>query len=78
MPLFWIVQTIDGAPRVFIQEANAGIYARLKASIAGHQGEFAEMHQLDEKTAKTVPKKMIGRGLSQEEAQALLARMGPG
>jgi hypothetical protein len=75
MPLFWIVHAIDGQRRVFLQEADAGIFARLKASIAGHPGKFAEMHQLDEKTAKKVPKKLIGRTLTQEEVSMVLDRL---
>jgi hypothetical protein len=27
--LFWIVHTVDRAPRVFIQEANAAAFARM-------------------------------------------------
>ena len=43
MALFWIVHEIDGKRCVFIQEAGALIFARLKASIAGFDdGEFVE------------------------------------
>jgi hypothetical protein len=38
-------------------------------------GEFTEGHELDPKTEKQVPKAMIGRRLSQEEAKSLLARL---
>jgi len=31
MALFWIVHEIDGERRIFIQEAHALIFARLKA-----------------------------------------------
>jgi hypothetical protein len=72
--LFWIVHTVNGAPRVFIQEANAAIVARMQASIAGHQGKFSVMHELDERTSKKVPKKMVGRVLTAKEAKALLKR----
>ena len=67
---------VDGEPRVFIQEANTGIFARMQASIAGHQGDFSVMHELDERTHKKVPKKMIGRVLTAKEAKALLKRFG--
>ena len=38
------------------------------------QGEFTEAHELDRKWR--VPKEMIGRRLSQEEAKRLLAKLG--
>ena len=76
MPLFWIVHEIDGKRRIFIQEAGALITARIKASIAGFDdGEFVEAHALDAKTARKVPKKMIGRVLSPREVSALLKRL---
>jgi len=59
MALFWIVHEIDGERRIFIQE----------------DGEFVEAHMLDAKTARKVPKKMIGRVLSPREVSALLDRM---
>ena len=37
--------------------------------------DFGEMHVLDDKTARKVPKKMQGRLLSQQEAKALLERI---
>ena len=68
MALFWIVHEIERC--VFIQEAGALIFARLKASIAGFDvGVFVETHMLDAKTAKKVPKKMIGRVLSPPRGQ---------
>jgi hypothetical protein len=48
----------------------------LKASIAGFDdGVFVEAHMLDAKTARKVPKKMIGRVLSPREVSALLDRL---
>ena len=45
MALFWIVHEIDGKRCIFIQEAGALIFARLKASIAGFKdGQFIEAH----------------------------------
>ena len=38
------------------------------------QDTFTEAHKLDPKTEKQVPKAMIGRRLSQEEAWRLLAK----
>ena len=76
MALFWIVHEIDGERRIFIQKAGALIFARLKASIAGFdEGMFVEAHMLDAKTARKVPKKMIGRVLSPREVSALLDRL---
>ena len=58
MALFWIVHEIDGKRCVFIQEAGAMIFARIKASIAGFDaGVFVEAHMLDAKTARRVPKR---------------------
>ena len=68
MPLFWLVnETDDGKRRIFIQEANAMIFARIKASIAGFEGQPVEAHKLDATRARKVPKKMIGRALSNDE-----------
>jgi len=76
MALFWIAKTIDGERRYFIQEADWPIFAMLRAAIAGFRGQHEETIELDAKTARKVPKKMIGRMLSQKEAEALLARFG--
>lgn len=67
---------VDDEPTVFIQPANAAIFARLKAAIGGFTGEFVEMHALDQMMEKKVPKAMTGRPLSQTEAAELLNRMG--
>jgi len=75
MPSFWIVHTRNGAPAVFIQDAASLVYARLAAAKAGFDGTFVEGHELDAKTAKKIPKQMIGRVLLQKEAAALLKRM---
>jgi hypothetical protein len=48
MALYWIVHEVDGKRRIFIQEAHALIFARLKASFAGFdEGTFVEAHALD-------------------------------
>ena len=75
MPLFWLVNEIDGKRHVFIQEAGVLIFAKLNASFAGFEGEFIEAHQLDATRARRVPKKMIGRVLPVEEVLALLDRL---
>ena len=76
MALFWIAKIENGETTYFLQEANTQLYASLRASIAGQKGKPVESIELDAKTARKVPKKMIGRVLSQSEAEALLARFG--
>jgi hypothetical protein len=57
MALFWIVHEIDGKRCIFIQEAHALIFARLKAAIVGFDdGVFVEAHKLDAEIAKKIPK----------------------
>jgi hypothetical protein len=66
-----------GKTCVYFQDAAHVVHARIKASFSGHEGEFVDAHELDAKTVKKVPKKMIGRVLSQEERRrALLERLG--
>ena len=60
---------------VFIQPAGHIIEARMRAMIANVPGEFQEGYELDDKTAKKVPKRMIGRVLSRKEATALLKKL---
>jgi hypothetical protein len=74
MPLFWIVSETDKGKRVFIQESGDLLMARLKASMAGMEGKFVEMHKLEPKMEKAVPKKMRGRMLTPGEAAQLLKR----
>jgi hypothetical protein len=71
MPLFWLVHAVDGEQRVFIQEANALIFAT-----CGHRfvGTFIEAHELDAKRVKKVPNKMIGAD-AVSEAAGLLDRL---
>ena len=60
---------------VRIQEGGALIFKRLNAMIDGFGSEFVEAHVLDAKTAKKIPKRMIGRALTMSEASALLDRL---
>ena len=55
---------------VVIEPAASLIHARMHAAIADIQGQFTEGHELPWK----VPKQMIGRRLSQEEAMGLLSK----
>lgn len=73
MPLFWMAYT--GEPRVFIAD-TAGEIGMLKASMAGMKGRPVEIHMLDQKTERKIPKAMLGRALSQREAKALLKKIG--
>jgi hypothetical protein len=75
MALFWIVNKHEGARRVFLQEGSYVVMARLKANLAGHEGEFVEAHDLGAAMARKVPKKMIGRVLTADEAEKLLEKM---
>jgi hypothetical protein len=75
MALFWIVHERGGERRVRIQWADALVFARLRAAIGGFKGTFLEAHRLDEKTARKIPRKMIGRALTAHEAAALIQRL---
>jgi hypothetical protein len=49
----------------------------MHAGLAGlDEGTFTEGYEFDRKTIKQVPKSMIGRRLSQEEAKKLLGKFG--
>jgi hypothetical protein len=69
------VREQDGERSVFLQPASSQIYAALRAAIAGHEGKLVENIELDPKTARKIPKKMIGRVLQLREATALLERL---
>jgi hypothetical protein len=73
--LFWLVYKSGRDLTVVIQPGGSLGFARLKAAVAGIEGEFQEGHELDAKTAKKVPKGMIGRVLTRKEAAALLKRL---
>jgi hypothetical protein len=74
--LFWLVFKHGGNISVIIQPADHIVEARMRAMLAKVPGEFQEGHELDDKTAKKVPKGMIGRVLSRKEATALLKKLG--
>jgi hypothetical protein len=73
--LFWLVFKNSKELSVVIQPAGAIVAARMRALLAGIEGEFQEGHELDAKTAKKVPKAMIGRVLTRKEATTLLKRL---
>jgi hypothetical protein len=75
MPLYWLVYRHNNRMSVVIEPGASPIHARMRAALAElDQGEFTESHKLDGKWQ--VPKEMIGRRLSQEEAKRLLAKFG--
>jgi hypothetical protein len=77
MPLCWLCYQHNNQISVVIEPGASLIHARLRASLHGlDEGTFTEGHELDGKTEKQVPKAMIGRRLSQQEAKRLLAKLG--
>ena len=69
MALFWIVHKIDGQHCVRIQDGGALIFAQLNAMIDGFGGSFVEAQRLDLDIARKIPKRMIGRTLTMDDAQ---------
>jgi hypothetical protein len=76
MSLYWLVYRHNNQISVVIEPGASLIQARMRAALADlDQGEFTEGHELGPKWQ--VPKEMIGRRLSQDEAKRLLARCQP-
>jgi hypothetical protein len=75
MSLYWLCYRHKNQLSVVVEPAPSLVHARMRAALAGlGEGTFTEGHELDSKTAKQVPKVMIGRRLSQEQAKKLLAK----
>jgi hypothetical protein len=75
MSLYWLCYRHNNQISVVIEPGASPIHARMRAALAGlDDGEFTEGHELDRKWR--VPKAMIGRRLSQEEAKKLLGKLG--
>ena len=73
MPLYWLCYRHNNQISVVIEPGASLVPARMRSAIDGlDEGEFTEGHELDRKWK--VPKAMVGRRLSQEEAKRLLAR----
>lgn len=73
--LFWLVFKRNDETILVIQPATMMDYAQLRASIALGDGKYQEGYELDDKMAKKVPKKQIGKPLTQKQANALLKRL---
>ena len=74
MPLYWLCYCHSNQISVVIEPGASLIHARMRAALANlDQGEFTEAHELDRKWR--VPKEMVGRRLSQDEAKRLLAKL---
>jgi hypothetical protein len=73
--LFWLVIKQPKGVAVIIQPAGDIITARMKAMLAGIEGEFQEGHALDAKAARKVPKAQISKTLSRAQATALLKKL---
>jgi hypothetical protein len=73
MPLYWLCYRHNNHISVVIEPGTSPIHARMRASFAElDEGEFTEGHALPSEWQ--VPKAMIGRRLSQDEAKRLLAK----
>jgi hypothetical protein len=73
MPLYWLVYRHNNQISIVIEPGASLIHARMRAGLAGlDEGEFTEGDELDR--TWQVPKAMIGRRMSQEEAKRLLAK----
>jgi hypothetical protein len=76
MSLYWLCYRHNNQIAVVIEPGASLMHARLRAGLAGlDEGTYTEGHELDRQTEKRVPKAMIGRRLSQEEAKRLLANL---
>jgi hypothetical protein len=73
--LFWLVFKNADDVAVMIQLAGHIIPARIRALLAGVEGEFQEGYELDAGMAKKVPKAQIGKLLSRAQAAALLKKL---
>jgi hypothetical protein len=70
----WPTRRAGDQISVVIEPGASPIHARMRASLAKlDEGTFTEGHELDRKWQ--VPKAMIGRRLSQEEAKRLLDKL---
>ena len=78
MSLWWLCFQSDKGICVVLQPAPSLVHARVVAGINKIEpGDFTEGHQLDAKTARKIPKTLIGKCLSPRQAEQLLRRLSP-
>lgn len=75
MRLYWLTFATARGTEVQIREAPYMVMGAIEAAIAGQAGRYQAGLELDARTAKRIPKKMIGRGLSRKEAEQLLKKI---
>jgi len=73
--MFWLVYRRGGHLEVVIKSDRDLLFARMRLSLDGYEGEFVEGHVLDSKTANKVPKSLLGKTLNQKQATALLQKL---
>jgi hypothetical protein len=73
--LFWLTYLKGKDVQVVIQPAQHLGEARMRVQLRGQEGAFNEGHELDEKTARKLPNKVVEIMLTATEAQALLRRL---
>jgi len=76
MALFWIAHREGEDPHIMVVEASALLMARLRASIAGLKGGYAEGYQLSPSMARKVPKRLTGRPLSKARGRRAVKSAG--
>jgi len=75
--LLWLVFKRGTKTEVVIYPAQDPSFARIKLAIdLKYEAPLKEFYRLDAKTARKVPKNMIGKVLSQRQAAAVLKKIG--
>jgi hypothetical protein len=68
--LYWLCYQRDGQVEVVIQPGSTLMFARLGAGIAKlDEGDLIEGHCLNAAMSARIPKNMIGKRLSQQQAK---------
>ena len=76
MVLYWLTYRVNDDLCVVLQPADSLIAAKLTAATRTvPEGTFAEAHPLHAKTAKRVPKHLIGHCLTHKQALDLIKRL---
>ena len=74
MPLYWVIRrTGDGQKLFYLQHADSSLDAIKRSAIAGFEGFFADVFQIDSQTAARINEQDIGRVLSMDEAKDIIA-----